>query len=96
MQSLEDILRPIKPTQIKPQKKVSRTFVGKYDILSKIKSPIFTVKYDKATLVSKTFIASYDIKVFDWATLQKLQNARTLLAAISAMQEMESIEDLSE
>jgi hypothetical protein len=82
------------PQKPKPHK-VAKSFVGKYDIYSKINKP-FTLQYEKATLVSKTFIASYDIKVFDWATLSKLQTARTLIAAISTMESLEDIEDLSE
>jgi len=73
--------------------KIAKSFVAKYDILTKINKP-FTMQYEKSTLVSKTFIASYDIKVFDWAKLSKLQNVRTLLTAMAALDEMESIDDL--
>jgi hypothetical protein len=80
------------PQKQKPAK-VAKSFVAKYDILSKINKS-FTGKYDKNTLVSKTFIASYDIKVFDWGRLQMLQNMRTLVAAMSAMDDLESVDDL--
>jgi hypothetical protein len=80
------------PQKQKPAK-VAKSFVAKYDILSKINKS-FTGKYDKSTLVSKTFIASYDIKVFDWGRLQMLQNMRTLVAAMSAMDDLESVDDL--
>jgi hypothetical protein len=85
----------LKTTQPRKPHRVAKSFVGKYDIYSKINKP-FTLQYEKATLVSKTFIASYDIKVFDWAKLSKLQTARTLIAAISTMESLEDIEDLSE
>lgn len=77
-----------KPVVSKPRL-VSRTFVAKYDILAKIKSPIFTGQYDKTTLVSKTFIASYDIKTFDWAKLNKLQYLKQLLQAMSQIDELD-------
>ena len=89
-----ELSKLLKPTQVQPKPhKVAKSFVARYDIYSKINKP-FTMQYEKNTLVSKTFIASYDIKVFDWAKLQKLQATRTILTAMTAMEELESIDAL--